>query len=72
MAGAPRDAHFVGSKAEELKGLMKLKWPVEHGIVKDWEDMEKLWTHVYDDLHISAEEVRSTCSMHTCVWTCVC
>lgn len=24
---------YIGRKAQELRGLLKIKWPVEHGIV---------------------------------------
>ena len=28
-------------------GLMAIKYPMEHGIVTDWADMEKIWAHIY-------------------------
>ncbi len=37
---------FIGRKAQELRGLLKIKYPMEHGIVTDWEDMERIWNHV--------------------------
>eukprot|EP00040_Diaphanoeca_grandis_P001360 m.18283 g.18283 ORF g.18283 m.18283 type:complete len:380 (+) comp11935_c0_seq1:26-1165(+) len=49
---------FIGPKADEYRGLLKITHPMEHGIVQDWNDMEKLWTYIYgkDQLNISAEE----------------
>jgi len=49
---------FIGPKADEYRGLLKITHPMEHGIVQDWNDMEKLWTYIYgkDGLNISAEE----------------
>lgn len=38
---------FMGSQAEELRGLLKLRHPMSAGVVTDWEDMERLWTHVF-------------------------
>ena len=26
---------------------MAIKYPMEHGIVTDWADMEKIWAHIY-------------------------
>jgi len=46
----------VGKKAELNKGLLKLKYPIEHGIVKDWSDMEALWNYGYSELKISQLE----------------
>eukprot|EP00274_Cyanoptyche_gloeocystis_P005801 CAMPEP_0196658520 /NCGR_PEP_ID=MMETSP1086-20130531/30109_1 /TAXON_ID=77921 /ORGANISM="Cyanoptyche gloeocystis , Strain SAG4.97" /LENGTH=381 /DNA_ID=CAMNT_0041992139 /DNA_START=96 /DNA_END=1241 /DNA_ORIENTATION=+ len=57
MAGAIEGDTFIGSKAEELRGILQLKYPIEHGIVKDWGDMEKIWSHVYtNELKIQSEE----------------
>lgn len=37
---------------------------MEHGIVKDWNDMERIWQYVYskDQLQTFSEEVRVLCS----------
>ena len=29
------------------QGLMAVKYPMEHGIVTDWSDMERIWSHIY-------------------------
>ncbi len=26
---------------------MKITYPIEHGVVKDWDDMEKIWNHTF-------------------------
>eukprot|EP01071_Lankesteria_metandrocarpae_P000237 Lankesteria_metandrocarpae@DN10375_c0_g1_i1.p1 len=56
MAGAVEGDVFVGSKAEELRGLLRLKYPLRHGIVEDWNDIETLWANVYSELKINSEE----------------
>ncbi|KAL9112274.1 MAG: hypothetical protein Q9227_003392 [Pyrenula ochraceoflavens] len=57
MAGAPDGETFIGSKVEEMRGLLKLRWPLEHGIVTDWGDMEKIWQHVYEqELNVQSED----------------
>lgn len=49
---------FVGGKAEDHRGSLLLSYPVEHGIIQNWSDMEKIWHHVYskDNLNVSSEE----------------
>ena len=47
MVGAEQKDYFVGTQAEEKRGILILKYPIEHGIVEDWEDMEKIWDHTF-------------------------
>ncbi|KAL5273536.1 ACTR1A family protein [Megaselia abdita] len=58
MAGALEGDLFVGPKAEEHRGLLSIKYPMEHGIVTDWNDMERIWNYIFtkDQLSIFAEE----------------
>lgn len=60
LAGALEGEVFIGQKAAtELRGLLKIRYPLEHGIVTDWDDMEKIWGYVYDEgLKTLSEEVR--------------
>jgi centractin len=48
LAGAVEGDIFIGPRAQELRGLLKIRYPLEHGIVTDWDDMEKIWTYVYE------------------------
>jgi centractin len=48
LAGAVEGDVFIGPRAQELRGLLKIRYPLEHGIVTDWDDMEKIWTYVYE------------------------
>lgn len=48
LAGALEGETFIGSRAQELRGLLKIRYPLEHGIVTDWDDMEKIWQYVYE------------------------
>eukprot|EP00735_Rhodelphis_limneticus_P015202 TRINITY_DN9385_c0_g1::TRINITY_DN9385_c0_g1_i1::g.28382::m.28382 TRINITY_DN9385_c0_g1::TRINITY_DN9385_c0_g1_i1::g.28382 ORF type:complete len:398 (+),score=113.40,sp/P85515/ACTZ_RAT/60.63/1e-163,Actin/PF00022.14/2.4e-128,MreB_Mbl/PF06723.8/28,MreB_Mbl/PF06723.8/1.9 TRINITY_DN9385_c0_g1_i1:42-1196(+) len=49
MAGALDGDAFVGDKAQEHRGLLSLKYPMEHGTVSDWNDMERIWRYVLKD-----------------------
>jgi centractin len=58
MAGAVEGDVFIGRRAQELRGLLKIRYPIEHGIVTDWEDMERIWQYIYtDELKTLSEEV---------------
>ena len=59
MAGALEGDVFIGRKAQEFRGLLRIKYPMEHGIVTDWDDMERIWNWVYaEELGTLSEEVR--------------
>jgi len=61
MAGALEGDVFIGRRAQEFRGLLKIKYPMEHGIVTDWDDMERIWNWVYaEELGTLSEEVRFT------------
>eukprot|EP00026_Physarum_polycephalum_P002599 Phypoly_transcript_02606.p1 GENE.Phypoly_transcript_02606~~Phypoly_transcript_02606.p1 ORF type:complete len:857 (+),score=143.36 Phypoly_transcript_02606:95-2665(+) len=41
-----RDA-YVGHEAQAKRGILTLKYPIEHGIVTDWAGMETIWRHTF-------------------------
>lgn len=45
---------------QEHRGLLSVRYPMEHGIVNDWNDMERIWQYVYskEQLQTFSEEVR--------------
>jgi actin len=57
MIGSEQKDYFVGTQAEEKRGILILKYPIEHGIVEDWDDMEKIWDHTFtNELRVVPEE----------------
>lgn len=57
MAGALEGDSFIGSSASKYRGLLKINYPLEHGIITDWDDMEKIWQYIYsEELKILSEE----------------
>lgn len=29
------------------RGILTLKYPIEHGIITSWDDMKKIWCHTF-------------------------
>ncbi|KAL8743102.1 MAG: hypothetical protein Q9190_004510 [Brigantiaea leucoxantha] len=57
LAGALEGDVFIGQRAQDLRGLLKIRYPLEHGIVTDWDDMERIWQFVYtEELKTLSEE----------------
>lgn len=58
MEGALEGDIFLGPEAEEHRGLLTIRYPMEHGIVRDWDDMERIWQYIYskDQLQTFSEE----------------
>lgn len=41
---------FVGEDAMAKRGILSLKYPIEHGIVTDWNAMEEVWRYMFEDV----------------------
>jgi actin beta/gamma 1 len=57
MVGLDQKEVYVGSEAQQKRGVLRIEQPIEHGIVTNWDDMEKVWHHtLYNELRVSPEE----------------
>ncbi|VVB03076.1 unnamed protein product [Arabis nemorensis] len=55
--GLNEKEYYVGDEAQAKRDNLTLHYPMENGIIKNWDDMEKIWHHaLYDALRVAPQE----------------
>ena len=47
LSGA--DKFYVGDKAQANREILSLSCPIEEGVIKDWDAIEKVWHHMFHE-----------------------
>jgi actin-related protein len=49
IVGVENKDHYVGDEADAMRGVLVLKYPIKHGIVEDYELLDLIWAHTFDN-----------------------
>jgi len=41
--------YYIGDEAQEKRQILALKYPIDHGMVANWDDMEKIWRYTFEE-----------------------
>ena len=61
--GADAADIYIGIEADARSDRLDLSHPIQHGLIADWDDMEKIWTHLF------AQELRTDPTAHNVLFT---
>ena len=57
IVGGDKKEFFVGADAEAKRGVLKFNYPIEKGLINNWDDAEKIWGHIFiNELRVAPED----------------
>ena len=57
VGGGGETEFFIGADAQYKRGILKLNYPIKHGVIENWEEMEKIWDYIFtNELRVAPEE----------------
>lgn len=55
--GIIKDDNIIGDRLYPMRNTLSLSYPIERGVVTNWDDMERIWRYMYDqELRIKSED----------------
>ncbi|KAK5880532.1 hypothetical protein CesoFtcFv8_023550 [Champsocephalus esox] len=46
---------YIGHEAQHMRGVLALRHPIKNGIIRNWDDMEKIWQHTFQQLGVDPD-----------------
>jgi len=40
---------MVGDEASQLRSMLEVNYPMENGVVRNWEDMKSVWDYTFNE-----------------------
>ncbi|OMJ68446.1 hypothetical protein SteCoe_34098 [Stentor coeruleus] len=56
MVGMDQKEYYVGHEAVDKARFLNMSEPIVNGYIEKWDDMEKIWTQIFQDLNKSSKE----------------
>ena len=57
IVGVEQKDIYIGDEAQKMRGVLLLKYPIEHGIITNWDDMSKIWEHtLVNELRVAPKD----------------
>ncbi|XP_070705585.1 uncharacterized protein [Pempheris klunzingeri] len=56
MNGDVEREAYIGHEAQHMRGVLALKHPIKNGIIRNWDEMEKIWHHTFQQLSVDPED----------------
>ncbi|XP_044025580.1 uncharacterized protein LOC122863288 isoform X1 [Siniperca chuatsi] len=47
---------YIGHEAQHMRGVLALKHPIKNGTICNWDQMEKIWHHTFQQLCVDPED----------------
>ncbi|MCI4395622.1 hypothetical protein PGIGA_G00194210 [Pangasianodon gigas] len=56
MSGSVARSVYVGHDAQHMRGVLTLHYPMRNGVVSNWDQMEMIWSHAFEQLRVCSED----------------
>ena len=58
---------MVGDEASQLRSMLEVSYPMENGIVRNWDDMKHVWDYTFNEkLKLDTKNCK-VCSRDSCL-----
>ncbi|KAJ5075948.1 actin-10-related [Anaeramoeba ignava] len=47
--GRNQKSFYIGDEAQSKMESLKIEYPIQNGVMKNWDDMEKIWNHIFEN-----------------------